>query len=116
MTILLIYQLIGTIDDPFNPGEPLHGGAPRATSLLGAILRIGTLAAGIYSLINFVLAGIDFISSGGAPEKVSRAWAKIYNSLIGLVIVVLSFVLAALLGLLLFNDPTALLSPRIQGP
>lgn len=115
LTSFLIYQLIGTINDPLS-GTPLAGGASEATRLLGAILRLVTIAAGIYALINFVLAGISYISSTGNPEKTSRAWAQIYQSLIGLIIVVLSFVLAALLGLLLFGNATALLDPTITGP
>jgi len=56
------------------------------------------------------------MSAGGDPKAVSNAWARIWKSLIGLVIIVGSFVLAGIFGYLLFDDATAILRPKIYGP
>lgn len=110
---MTLFGLIGTVRDPITGS--LSGGLANVTSLLSSIIRAITIAAGVWALINFVLAGFGYITSGGNPEKVQNAWAKIYQSLIGLVIIMLSFALAGLLGAILFGDPTAILSPKIQG-
>jgi hypothetical protein len=111
---MTFFGLIGTIRDPITGS--LHGGISKSTVLLSAIIRAITLAAGIWALINFVLAGTSYITSGGNPEKIQHAWARIYQSIIGLSIVVLSFAFAGALGQILFGSPTAILQPTLQGP
>ena len=106
-------QLIGDIA---NPLDSYPEGYTQATYFLSLVLRLVTIAAGIYALINFVIAGIGFISAGGNPEAVQRSWAKIYQTLIGISVVVLSYALAGVLGLLLFGSANAILSPTIYGP
>jgi hypothetical protein len=105
-------QLIGKIANPL----PKYGGYLAATKLLSNIIRLIIVGGGIYALINFVLAGIGFIGAAGNPERVSSAWAKIYQSIIGLSVITLSFVFAGLLGELLFGSWNAILRPQITGP
>ncbi|MCX6726115.1 MAG: hypothetical protein NT052_02260 [Candidatus Shapirobacteria bacterium] len=85
-------------------------------TLFNNILRLLIVVGGIYTLLNFILAGFQFISAGGDPKKIEAAWAKIWQSMIGLLIIVASFALAALLGQILFHSPTAILNPVIYGP
>jgi len=85
-------------------------------TLFNNILRLLIVVGGIYTLLNFILAGFQFISAGGDPKKIEAAWAKIWQSMIGLLIIVASFALAALLSQILFKDPTAILNPKIYGP
>jgi hypothetical protein len=54
--------------------------------------------------------------AGGDSKKMTQAWDRIWQSLVGLVIIVASFVIAALVGLLFFGDAGFILSPRIYGP
>lgn len=105
-------SLIGSIQNPV----PQYGDFTTATLLLSNVIRLITAAAGVYSLINFLLAGVAFISSGGNPEAVSNAWKRIYESLIGMSIVALSFAFAGLLGIILYRDPAAILNPAVTGP
>ncbi len=84
--------------------------------LFNNILRLFIVIAGIYALLNFILAGYSFMSAGGDPKKVEGAWAKIWQSMVGLLIIAISFALAALIGQLLFGSPTAILNPKIYGP
>jgi hypothetical protein len=80
------------------------------------VIRLITIAGGIYAFINIAIAGISFISSGGSPESVQHAWARIYQSLIGLSVIVLSFAIAGVLGIILFGNPSAILRPVLTGP
>jgi len=85
-------------------------------TLFNNILRLLVVAGGVFALLNFILAGYQFLSASGDPKLINLAWAKIWQSMIGLLIIVASFALAALLGLLLFHDPKAILQPVIYGP
>lgn len=85
-------------------------------TLFNNILRLLIVGAGIYALLNFILAGYSFMSASGDPKKVEFAWAKIWQSMVGLLIIVASFALAALIGKLLFGDARAILQPKIYGP
>ncbi len=81
--------------------------------LLNNLLRLMIVGAGFYALVNFILAGYQFFSAAGDSQKVSQAWAKIWQTLLGLVVVAASFLLAALVGLLLFGKPTMFLQLKI---
>lgn len=80
------------------------------------LLKLIIVGAGIFAFINIIIAGFTFLGASGDPKKTQQAWEKIYMSLIGLMFVAGSFVLAAIFGWLLFKDPTAILSPKIYGP
>lgn len=106
----------GTVDPP--PGvdqfPSLVSGGPGVFFTI--ILRTLVIGAGLYALINFILAGYAYLSAGGDSKKISDASEKITLSIIGLLIAAGSFVIAGIIGTLVFNDPGALLRIRIFGP
>lgn len=89
---------------------------PAFGKLIQFGLRAMVVGAGIYALFNLVLAGYAFMSAGDDSKKVSGAWSQISQTLMGLAFSAGSFVLAALFGELLFNDPLFLLKPTIPTP
>lgn len=110
---------------PINPPEAIKKLTPPGKELgdpsglivlFNNILQLLIVVAGIYALLNFILAGYAFMSAGGDPKKVEAAWAKIWQSMVGLLIIAVSFALAALMGKLLFDNAQAILQPRIYGP
>lgn len=84
--------------------------------LFNNILRLLIVGAGIFALFNFILAGYSFMSASGDPKKIDAAWAKIWQSMVGLLIIVISFTLAAIISKLLFGNAGAILNPKIYGP
>lgn len=110
---MTVFGLIGSISSPLSGTLADVSGA---TSLLAAIVRLITIAGGLYAFVNFAIAGVNFISSGGNPESVQRAWSRIYRSMIGLAVIAVSFALAGLLGMMLFGSPSAILDPVLRGP
>ena len=80
---------------------------------LNNLLRIVFVFAGLFAFLNIVFSGFGFISAAGDPKKVSNAWAKIWQSLVGLIIIAASFIFAAIFGQLVFGDATAILNPKI---
>ena len=109
--------------DPANPlgcvTNPLpadKGGGAGLIFLLNNILRLVFVVAGIYAFVRVVLAGFSFINAGGDTKKIQVAWDSIWQSLLGVAIVIGSIAIAALMGLLLFGDATAILNPKVYGP
>lgn len=106
----------GTITKPGPLARLLPVEQGGIGQLLSFFLRGLIVVAGIYALINFILAGYGYLSAGGDSKKVADAAAKIYLSVIGLVVAAGSFVLAAIFGWLIFGDPLFIINPKIPTP
>ncbi len=107
-------------ENPFGvitPPSPLAKYGDQPGTAIGNLIQIAIwiliIGAGIYALFNFLIAGYSFMSAGDDPKKVAGAWSKIWQSALGLALAAGSFVLAALFGQLIFNDPRFILSPKI---
>lgn len=104
-------QIFGKVNPP--PGITKSVTQGGLTSLLSTLLNLMVIVAGIYMLVNILLAGYSFMSAGGDPKKVEEAWNKIWQSIVGLLIVAGSFTIAALIGQIIFGDAKAILSPNL---
>lgn len=101
----------GTVNAP--AGVSSYGSFAEFVSNLVKLLIVG---AGIFAVFNLVLAGYAFLSAGDDPKRMQGAWAKIWQTFLGLAIAVGAIVLASIFGQLLFGDPNALLQIRVFGP
>lgn len=113
------------INDPnfgvINPPDAITTNFPSVEQgaigvLLNLVFNIMIVVAGIYALFNFILAGYAFLSAGEDPKQIQAAWAKIYQSVIGLLFAAGSLVLAAIFGAIIFGDASALINPAIPLP
>lgn len=104
--------LPGEIEEKYEGG--VQGGA--IGEFLDTIFQTLIVIAGIYAVFNLILAGYAFMSAGDDPKKVAGAWAKIWQTLLGLAIAAGAFVLAAIFGKLIFDDYMFLLKPTILTP
>jgi hypothetical protein len=106
-------QIFGKIEAP----EALENFGTVEGGALGKFLQVAInlliVGAGIYALFNLILAGYAFLSAGDDPKKAAGAWAKIWQTIVGLLFVAGAFVLAAIFGKILFNDYSFLLKPVI---
>ena len=107
-------QIVGTIENPLQ--GTAYGGLSGVGPFITNILRLLFVVAGIYALFNFIIAGYSYINAGGDSKKLDAAWSRIWQSLMGLVIIVGSFAIASLLGLLLFGRADYILNPTVFGP
>ena len=89
-----------------NPGAGLG-------NLLNVIFKILIIGGGLYTLLNVILAGYAFLGAGNEPKKIEGAWAKIWQSLIGLIFIAGAFVLAAIFGKIFFGRYDFILNPVI---
>jgi hypothetical protein len=110
-------DIIGSVKPPsFFANTKYNFAQGGVAFFISNIVRLLTIVAGIWMLINFVLAGLQFISAQGNDEQVKSAWNKIFNSMIGMVIIVVAYALTALLSYLMFGDPAFILNLKITGP
>lgn len=107
--------IVGTID-PGPALKPYGNVGPGVGQFFTNILRLVFVGAGIYALINLIVAGFTYMQAGGDTKMLAAAWARIWQTLLGLVIIVGSFALAALFGYVIFGDAGFMLNPVIYGP
>lgn len=100
------------------PGVDKYGSVKNGglVDFANNILKLAVLGAGLFALVNFIMAGYAFLSAGGDSQKVGQAWMKIFWSIIGLAFAAGSFALAAIFGKIIFGDWGAILAPVIYGP
>ncbi len=116
-------DIFGTIRNPLeiiNP-ERHYGGITQAEGrglidFLNNVVRLLIVVGGLFAFFNLIIAGYGFLSAGDDPKKMAAAWARIWQSLMGLLFIVGAFVLAGIFGYLLFGDARAILYPKIYGP
>lgn len=111
-----LYQVFGPINPPDHITKYGLLENQGLTKFLSNIIRLITILAGIWAFINLILAGFGYVTSQGNPEKTKSALDKIWNSIIGLIIIAGSFTLAAIFGKILFGSYDAILSPKLYGP
>ena len=100
-------DFIGTGVTP--PASPiLQGGFANLASFL---VRLVTVIGGLFATWNFIAAGYKFMNAGEDPEAITKAWGSIWKSLIGLLLIVASFVFAAFIGWIFLGSPTAIIAP-----
>ena len=114
MNKFLAANPFGTVNLPGTISSKYGGDALTAIGkLIQVVIWVLIIGAGLYALLNFVIAGYSFLSAGDDPKKVSGAWAMIWQSALGLAFAAGAFVLAAIFGQLIFGDPTFILNPQI---
>lgn len=75
-------------------------------------LLIGAIG-GLALIFQLIMAGFSYINAQGDTKKVEAAWTKIWQSVLGLVILLSAFTIAGLVGKFLGIN---VLAPKIYGP
>lgn len=103
-------DVVGTLQVP--------GGVPSDYTKTGifvsSLIKFIIIVGGVFSLWQFLTGGFQFISSAGDKGKIAEAQQKINMSLIGLVTMAASFIIIAIISMLLFGSFTAILSPTLE--
>lgn len=120
----MIFQAFGPITNPLDlltppgtasPYTGLSGKGGGLIILANNLIKFAIVIGGIYALVNMIFAGYTFLSATESKE-VAKAWAKIWQSMVGLLVMAGAFVLAGIFGWIIFGDASALLVPKLYGP
>lgn len=103
-------SIFGTIENPTK--YPSTGGS-GFFNFLSNLLKFAGVVAGIILVVQLIMGGYDYLNASGDPKKTEIAWAKIWQSLVGILIVSGAMVLAGVIGRLFGID---ILNPTITGP
>lgn len=103
-------QITVDIKQKEGQGIPVKfGSTPNAEGIVQTIiLNVITLffaVGGIGVVIYFIWGAVDWIMSGGDKEKIASARKKMTNSLIGLLLLSLSFAIIRVVGAIAGFDP-----------
>ncbi|MBI3380211.1 hypothetical protein HY029_05650 [Candidatus Gottesmanbacteria bacterium] len=99
-----------------DPGiDPITGQFTGIVVFLNSILRLVFIVAGIWAFLNFIIAGYGFMNAGGDGKNITKAWDRIWQTFLGLLVIVASFLLAAIAGILIFHNAGAILNPTLGG-
>lgn len=69
--------------------------------LLNSFFKLAGVVAGIFFVIQIILAGFTWIGASGDEKKTHKAWATIWQSLLGITIVASAFIIAGAIGTVL---------------
>lgn len=117
-------SVFGNIENPFKwlaPASPNLINSQSGSGLIAIasnVVKLIIVIAGLYTFLNIILAGWQFLSAGGEPKNITKAWEKIWQSTLGLVIIAASFIIAGIIGYILFGPDNwnLLISPKIFTP
>lgn len=96
--ILFILILIFIISLPLVAYAQMFS-VPKPTSftslqaIIKAIVQVAFMAAGLVAVIFLIIGGFKYITASGNPEGVESAKATIINAIIGLVVILISFLI-----------------------
>lgn len=79
------------------------------------LVRLITIGAGLWTFINFLLAGFTYVTAAGDSGATKKVYDKITMSVIGLGIIVASYTLTGMVSLLLFGRADFILNPTLIG-
>lgn len=92
----------------------------KVNQIISSLIGFLTMIAGLWFLIQIIVAGYQWIAASGDGKQVQAAREKITNSLIGLIIVVIAWIIVGLIGELLglniLNPGDAIKSLIIKNP
>jgi hypothetical protein len=80
---------------PDPGGTGLEGGIGSETTLTGFILRVINIAlalAGLIAVLFLIIGGFRYITAGGNEDAAGSAKKIILNAVIGIIVIILSFV------------------------
>lgn len=107
-------SIIGTsIKNPTKYASLTDGGL---TSFITNIISFSFVIAGVVALFNFIIAGYQYMNAGGDTKQLNAAWARIWQSLVGLIILAAAFAIISLVSLIMFGNASFILNPQIYGP
>lgn len=89
------------INEEFQPAENFQSIGNIGTLALGIIFSLGA----IFTLVFIVLGGIKFITSSGDPNKLAEARRNIIYAVVGMTLLILTFVIMYTVQALFINNP-----------
>ena len=72
--------------------------------IISTVIGVMTVVAGLWFIINFMIAAAGMVFSAGNEEAIKNNTKKITQSLLGLIVVISAYALISLIGMILGFD------------
>jgi divalent metal cation (Fe/Co/Zn/Cd) transporter len=102
--------VIGSVNIP--SGIPKD--VPKTGDYLSGVIGLVVVVAGLFAFWQLISGGLKYITSNGDKGKVQEATSQMTYALTGLVIIVASVAITAIISRVLFGKWDAILSPQIM--
>ncbi|MCB9813459.1 MAG: hypothetical protein H6772_03570 [Pseudomonadales bacterium] len=109
-------QFVGRVDTPKGVAlYNIEAGSENIAILLffSKFIMFITMLASLWVVINVLMAAISYLTGGGKPDNHQKVKDKLTMSVLGLIIIVSSYTVAGLIGLIFFGDATYIINPTI---
>lgn len=114
-----VNEALGLIEEPqANTAVQSASGGEGSIPIYPFIswgLSIFTIVAGIWALFNFVFAAFTYFGGSGDPGSHQKVRTHLTNTVLGLLIIVLAYTIAAIASTLIFGSPTYFFNPQLPG-
>lgn len=112
---------IGTIIKPdavrnFDTAGNVGEGEIGILSFMSTMITYMTVVAGVWAIVNLLLAGYTYVTSSGNSQTHTKVRDRLTMTVLGLVLMVTVYAVAAILGTIFFGNSLYFLNPEIQGP
>ncbi len=95
--ILLVVPIVclaqGFNWDQFLPGLQEPFGTDTLLDVVSTIINLAFAVAGIVAVIYLIIGGFNYVTAGGNPETVEAAKTTIVNAIIGLIVILISYLI-----------------------
>lgn len=109
--------IIGGVEPPGSVAamNAESGGEIGLIFFASRAINLANIVAGILVMINFVFAGFLYISGAGSASNMTKINERMMWSVVGILVIVSSYTLAAIFGLVFYGDPTFIINPTLTG-
>lgn len=111
--------VVGGVDPPkgvarYNFGAAMsNGGTIGILLFISNALKFFAVICGLLVFFNILYAGYEYIVGAGKTDVHVKVRERLTWSVVGLILLIAAYMIAALIGLLIFGDPTFLLNPDL---
>lgn len=111
--------IIGRVESPvgvkeYNTETALQGnGDIGILNFINNVIQLLTAVGGLFILINLIIAGFTYITQAGNSQAASSIKDRLTYAVIGVVIMVASYTLIAVISWLIFGNPTFIINPDL---
>jgi len=90
--------------NPITAPNNLPATATGAETFVGLILQFLTIVGGLWFIFWIIIAGFNWITTEGKPDKLEKARTQVIHAIVGLVVLISAYALTALIGAILNVD------------
>lgn len=90
------------------------GGEIGAVFFVSRTLNFANIIAGILVMLNFVYTGFLYITGAGSASNMSKMNQRLTWSFVGILLIVGSYTLAGIFGVVFYGDPTFIITPTLR--